>query len=250
MTGLPLIQVFDGLTRINLTGIEPASPVEDLGDAPLDGKTYGRMNATWVQVLPISGGALTNFLTLNADPTSALHAATKQYVDNLSGRVRYDAAQTLTAVQKKQVIANTGSHKGYFWVNRNGVNQTGVSAGFNKIQMNNEVVDAQSWFDAVTNFRYQPNEPGYYYFHLAVAQIGAGSSETCQAAISKNASNVAVGTYAPTGFSSWYSQVDVIVALNGSTDYVEAAMYVPTGVTAIAGNTATTFFLGWKIGEL
>jgi len=34
------------------------------------------------QVLPITGGTLTGGLTLNADPTSALQAATKQYIDN------------------------------------------------------------------------------------------------------------------------------------------------------------------------
>lgn len=34
--------------------------------------------------LALSGGTLTNFLTLHADPSSALHAATKQYVDNVA----------------------------------------------------------------------------------------------------------------------------------------------------------------------
>lgn len=32
--------------------------------------------------LATSGGTMTGFLTLHADPTSGLHAATKQYVDN------------------------------------------------------------------------------------------------------------------------------------------------------------------------
>jgi hypothetical protein len=32
-----------------------------------------------------SGGTMTGFLTLSADPTSALHAATKQYVDSAGG---------------------------------------------------------------------------------------------------------------------------------------------------------------------
>ena len=32
--------------------------------------------------LPKSGGTLTGYLTLNADPSNNLHAATKQYVDN------------------------------------------------------------------------------------------------------------------------------------------------------------------------
>lgn len=34
--------------------------------------------------LPYAGGTMSGFLTLTADPTSALHAATKQYVDNSS----------------------------------------------------------------------------------------------------------------------------------------------------------------------
>jgi hypothetical protein len=41
--------------------------------------------------LPIAGGSMTGFLTLNADPTTALHAATKQYVDNLSGGINFHA---------------------------------------------------------------------------------------------------------------------------------------------------------------
>ena len=35
--------------------------------------------------LNITGDTMTGFLTLNADPTAALHAATKQYVDGLTG---------------------------------------------------------------------------------------------------------------------------------------------------------------------
>lgn len=42
--------------------------------------------------LQLSGGTLTNFLTLHADPTSALHAVTKQYVDNLASGLDYKAA--------------------------------------------------------------------------------------------------------------------------------------------------------------
>lgn len=35
--------------------------------------------------LPLTGGTLSGPLTLSADPTAALHAATKQYVDNVQG---------------------------------------------------------------------------------------------------------------------------------------------------------------------
>lgn len=44
------------------------------------------LNGTYLQ---LSGGTLTNFLTLHADPTSALHAATKQYVDSIASGIKY-----------------------------------------------------------------------------------------------------------------------------------------------------------------
>jgi hypothetical protein len=52
-----------------------------LADAPLDGKSYGRLSASWSQVLPIVGGTLTGPLILSADPATALGASTKQYTD-------------------------------------------------------------------------------------------------------------------------------------------------------------------------
>lgn len=50
-------------------------------DAPSDGSSYARVNATWGKVLALSGGTLTGALILQADPSTALGAATKQYVD-------------------------------------------------------------------------------------------------------------------------------------------------------------------------
>jgi hypothetical protein len=50
-------------------------------DAPADDLAYGRCNADWTSVLPLTGGRLTGPLLLAADPTLAGHAATKRYVD-------------------------------------------------------------------------------------------------------------------------------------------------------------------------
>jgi hypothetical protein len=52
-----------------------------IADAPLDSTCYGRENALWVNVLPMTGGILTGLLTLSGPPTAPLHAATKAYVD-------------------------------------------------------------------------------------------------------------------------------------------------------------------------
>ena len=54
-----------------------------LEEAPSDGTTYGRLNAAWTNVLPLAGGTMTGAITLAADPTAALQATTKQYVDAL-----------------------------------------------------------------------------------------------------------------------------------------------------------------------
>jgi hypothetical protein len=59
----------------------PAGGPGGLVDAPSDGTIYGRSNALWVNVLPLTGGILTGLLTLSGPPTAPLHAATKAYVD-------------------------------------------------------------------------------------------------------------------------------------------------------------------------
>lgn len=40
-------------------------------DAPSDGNTYGRLNAAWAQVLPLTGGTLTGPLTIGTTPYNA-----------------------------------------------------------------------------------------------------------------------------------------------------------------------------------
>lgn len=50
----------------------------------IDGSPGAALQAQFDSKLSLGGGALTSFLTLHADPTSALHAATKQYVDGVS----------------------------------------------------------------------------------------------------------------------------------------------------------------------
>lgn len=51
-------------------------------DAPSDTFAYGRLNGTWSRVVNRLGDTMMGLLSLSADPTLPLHAATKQYVDN------------------------------------------------------------------------------------------------------------------------------------------------------------------------
>jgi hypothetical protein len=70
------------------------------------------VDATYVNV---NGDTMTGFLTLNADPTSALHAATKQYVDSLAigtgerGTAFYATTTTLPANTYNNGTAGVGA---------------------------------------------------------------------------------------------------------------------------------------------
>lgn len=63
-----------------------AAPTATGADAPSDGAVYGRVNGSWGQALPITGGTMSGTLILSGDPGAPLVAATKQYVDNSPNR--------------------------------------------------------------------------------------------------------------------------------------------------------------------
>ena len=81
---------FNVLLWDNFSGKYVLAPVGTLigqgisDDAVSDGFSYGRLNATWQRVVALAGGTMTGPLALNADPTTNMQAATKQYVDNFA----------------------------------------------------------------------------------------------------------------------------------------------------------------------
>jgi hypothetical protein len=60
--------------------------------------------------LPLAGGTMTGFITLNAEPTADLHAATKLYVDNLaSGAIHFHEAVRLEAPYELSATYSNGT---------------------------------------------------------------------------------------------------------------------------------------------
>ena len=76
-------------------------PVAALPDASPDNTTYGRKNNAWSRAVALAGDTMTGSLVLNGDPSVALGAVTKQYVDAAVGatvtKAYVDAADALRA---------------------------------------------------------------------------------------------------------------------------------------------------------
>jgi hypothetical protein len=88
------LKVYDGTTwktqgSVHVSENEPLDSTEGVlwFDTSVEGlKVRVTGSPEWQPVaLPFSGGTLTGFLTLHADPTDPLHAVTKQYVDGVAG---------------------------------------------------------------------------------------------------------------------------------------------------------------------
>jgi hypothetical protein len=89
------VKIANGAVTKSMVGL---SNVDNTSDAnkPVSTATQTALDAK----LALAGGTMTGALTLSADPSSSLHAATKQYVDNTASGV----------VAKPQVLAATSTN--------------------------------------------------------------------------------------------------------------------------------------------
>ena len=118
--------------------------------------------------------------------------------------------------------------------------QTVSSNTATKIQFQSEEWDTNSCFDSTTNSRFMPTVAGYYAVN-ASAQA-ASNFTTGFASIYKNGGVVKQGmvTGGVSGTTGTFS-VSAQVLLNGSTDYIEAYIYISTG-QSLSSNGAATYF--------
>lgn len=77
----PYIFSDSGITGQLLAGYSSTTGTVTTGDSILS--AIGKLNGNQANYVALAGSVMTGFLTLSADPTSASHAATKSYVDNL-----------------------------------------------------------------------------------------------------------------------------------------------------------------------
>jgi hypothetical protein len=133
-------------------------------------------------------------------------------------------------------------------------NQTGLAtATYHKVQFNQEQYDTHNFFDAATNYRFQPQIPGYYYLsaNLRWAYTAAATNDLHISTLYLNnttylARNV---QYSVNGQNAMAMPVNAMVYLNGSSDYVEVTVYQGTAANKdLTGSSYDCFFYGYRIG--
>jgi hypothetical protein len=120
--------------------------------------------------------------------------------------------------------------------------QTIASATLTKVQFQTERFDTANAFDSTTNYRFQPLVAGYYLITSGAGFNRANNNEGIYVSIYKNgASYATVGTNASSNTFA-IANVNALVYLNGSTDYVET--YVANFVGGSVPLLTTAFALG------
>lgn len=126
-----------------------------------------------------------------------------------------------------------------------------VSTGvITKMQANTVLVDSNSWYDGVTNFRYTPLQAGKYRMSGSCEGLGTTISEV-DSELRKNGSTYARNLNLASGVAT-SSTIDITMTANGSTDFFELFCIVTgTGTTQINGGTAPirSWFEGRYIGQ-
>ena len=134
-----------------------------------------------------------------------------------------------------------------------GSNQNVTSGTTTKLNINTEVFDTDSMYDASTNYRFTPTTAGKYFCFLNVeSSWSSGYGDTMEVEIQKNGSSalrsrfiLQLGT--DNGFYGVLNTCGVL-EFNGSSDYIEAyGKYDGNGPFFVSG-TNKTFFGAYRIG--
>lgn len=116
------------------------------------------------------------------------------------------------------------------------------SATFTKIQVSTEVSDPLSCYDAATNYRFTPNVAGNYLFVTGIS-ITTGPTLVRLAFYKNGAEDVT--HYYKVNAAAWAMTMAGVIAMNGSTDYVELWVRHDSGA---AEDVSLVTFSGVRIG--
>lgn len=135
-------------------------------------------------------------------------------------------------------------------IDLNGGDQGSLSTNaFNKILFTHATTDSPTWFDS-TNHRVTPTVACTLRFALHYGIDGAALARSGLPAIYKNGASVGYGTevvLSSGAMTQARGYAEAIVSFNGSTDYGEGWLFVPTGASAIRGAIIDTRLMVTRI---
>ena len=134
-----------------------------------------------------------------------------------------------------------------------GGNQAVSNATNTQVFLQAEEFDTDAAYDNVTNYRFQPGAPGYYWIDGQIVGYASGGSLTLVlATIRKNLTTMR-SAYQSVNFNATSSSVNVsaLVQLNGTTDYVTLwGQVAGASGQAFLGGQSETFLQGYFVRPL
>ena len=113
-----------------------------------------------------------------------------------------------------------------------------------KMEFNSETFDTDGCYDPTTNFRFTPTTAGYYQVG-AMAYFYAASFGYGRIYIYKNGSNALETEQPPRTSGSASPAFTHLIAMNGSTDYLEVYVRMDAAGTVGDGIVANNFYAFW-----
>lgn len=165
--------------------------------------------------------------------------ASEIYPTNIHGY-----GNSLCLMQDEATSRTNGNPK--FLATKNGANQTGIVSGVNtKVTFSTEKFDMGGYFDTATS-RYTPKRAGVYQFHGVITWSDLSAGAWVYLEIQKNGALYrdyytrasATGTFMA-------NEIQCMVDMNGTTDYIELFVHQETGGNRdILGGEFATWFEG------
>ena len=124
----------------------------------------------------------------------------------------------------------------------NNANQTVTGSTTTKLIFNTEIFDTANAFDSTTNYRFTPQVAGYYQIN-AIATASATGGTILQLNLYKNGALYLLSDNRP-AFGVLSANINDVVSMNGSTDYLEIYGYITGTSPAFFGNTTYSRFSG------
>lgn len=229
-----------------------ALDIRTLGNA-IDASLVDLKGGTTGQVLAKATNTDMDFTWVAQDDSNAIQNSIVDAKGDLIAATANDTpARLAVGANGETLVADSSTATGLKWAPNSGPtflayrypNQTTTQNAYTKVQFNYETYDTANCFDSTTNYRFTPNVAGYYQINATIT--GTTLAGEGYAAIFKNGSEFyQFGRRMPQGISS---SGGAIIAMNGSTDYVEIFFYGaanPTGVEGVSATTGCLFSGTW-----